>query len=185
MKTQILVKKYAQGLVNSIQDEEEFARIFKELSSFNNLITSRKDLSNILLKPFLSKSKKKKVSEELLKKIKSSQKSVRFVLLLIENERIPILEDILKILKEVWNEKKGMITLEVTSVIPLNKNQEERLKKKLEVIEKKPVFLKYKIDKELMGGLSIRKENTFFDVSIRGDLMKLSEKIGRGQSNGN
>jgi len=91
-----------------------------------------------------------------------------------------MLDDILKVLPIAWNEKKGILTLEVSTAVPLKKDQKNRLQKKLEKIEKKPVWLKYKIDKEIIGGLSIRKENTFFDVSIRGDLMKLSEKIKQG-----
>lgn len=180
MKSQILVKRYANGLVDSIQDDKEFNRIFKQLESFNQLVTSRQDLSDVLLKPFIPKSKAEKVAEELLNKAQTDQKAVRFVLLLIEHERVDLLDDVLKVLQDAWNEKKGILTLEVSSVVPLNKNQKNRLKKKLEKIEKKPVWLKYKIEKGIIGGLSIRKENTFFDISMKGDLMKLSDKIKQG-----
>jgi len=180
MKTQILVKRYANGLVDSIQDDKEFSRVFKQIESFYKMVIARQDLSDVLLKPFIPKSKAEKVAEELLNKARTDQKAIRFILLLIENERVDMLGDILEILPEAWNEKKGILTLEVSTVILLNKDQKNRLEKKLEEIEKKPVWLKYKIDKEIIGGLSIRKENTFFDVSIRGDLMRLSEKIKQG-----
>jgi len=180
MKTQIVVKRYAQGLVGSIKDDREFSRILKELEYFNELVTCRNDLRDALLKPFIPPSKAKKITEELLKKLKAGQKTIRFLLLLIENERFALLDEILTILPEAWNEKRGILTLEVSTVIPLNKNQEKRLKAKLEKIENKPVSLKYKIDKNLMGGLSIRKENTFLDISVKGDLMELGEKIKEG-----
>ncbi len=180
MKTQIIVKRYTQGLVDSIKDDREFSRILKGLEYFNELVASRKDLHDALLKPFIPQSKAKKIAEELLKKAKASQKTVRFLLLLIEKERFTLLDDILSILPDAWNEKRGIVTLEVSTVIPLDKNQEKRLKEKLEKIEKKPVSLRYKIDKDLMGGLSIRKENTLLDISVRGDLMKLGEKIKEG-----
>jgi len=180
MKTQILVKRYAQGFVDSIQNDKEFNRIFKQMENFNNMVSSREDLSEVLFKPFIPKSKSERVAEKLLTKAKTDPKAIRFILLMIENERIDMLGDVLKVLPEVWNEKKGILTLEVSTVAPLSENQKNRLKKKLEEIEKKPVWLKYKTDKEIIGGLSIRKENTFFDVSIKGDLMKLGEKIKQG-----
>ncbi len=180
MKSQILVKRYAQGLVDSIKNDKEFTRIAKELKDFNDLVSSRKDLNNALLKPFIPHSKAKKIAEDLLKRAKADPKTLRFILLLAERERIELLEDILEFLPETWNEKKGIVTLEVSTVIPLSKSQEKRLEKKLEKIEEKPVSLNYKIDKDLMGGLSIRKENTFWDVSIKGDLLKLGEKIKQG-----
>jgi len=180
MKAQILVKRYANGLVDSLKDDKEFNRVFGQIESFQKMVTSSQDLGDVLLKPFVPKSKANKVVKELLNKAKADQKAIRFVLLLIENERVDLLDDIIEILPEAWNEKKGILTLEVSTAISLKKNQKDQLKKKLEKIEKKPVWLKYKIDKEIIGGLSIRKENTFYDVSIRGDLMKLSENIKQG-----
>lgn len=180
MKTQTLVKRYANGMVGSIQDDKEFERIFEHLESFFNMMNSSQELSDVLLKPFIPKSKTEEVAEKLLNKAKADPKVIRFVLLLIDNERLHKLGDILKVLPEAWNEKKGLVTLEISTVVPLNKNQKNRLKKKLEKKEKKPVWLKYEIDPEIIGGLSIRKENTYFDVSVRGDLMKLREKIKQG-----
>ena len=53
-------------------------------------------------------------------------------------------------------------------------------KKKLELLENKPVFLKYRSDPSLVGGLSIRKGNIVYDVSIRGNLGRLKENIIEG-----
>ncbi|MBD3413039.1 MAG: ATP synthase F1 subunit delta [Candidatus Aminicenantes bacterium] len=180
MKDQILVKRYAQGLVDSIKNHKEFTRISKELEEFNQLVRTSEELGDVLFKPFVPNSKAKKIAEKLLKRSKDDPKTIRFISLLIDNERISKLDDILKEMPDAWNEKKGIITLEVSSVIPLKQDQKKRLKKKLEKIKNNPVSLKYKIDKSLLGGLSIRQENTFFDVSIRGGLMKLEEKIKQG-----
>jgi F-type H+-transporting ATPase subunit delta len=180
MKAQIIVKRYARGLVDSIRDKREFSRIFKEVGYFNELLKSRKDMRDALLKPFIPHSKAKKIVEELLKSAKADRRTARFLLLLMEHERFALLDEILAVLPEVWNKKRGIVTLEVSTVIPLNKNQEKRLKEKLEKIEKNPVSLRYKIDKDIIGGLSVRRENTFIDISVRGDLMKLGEKIKEG-----
>jgi len=64
MKTQILVKRYANGLVDSIQDDKEFSRIFKQIESFCKMVIARQDLSDVLFKPFIPKSKAEKVAEK-------------------------------------------------------------------------------------------------------------------------
>jgi len=51
---------------------------------------------------------------------------------------------------------------------------------KLERLEKKPVVLKYRIDPELVGGLMIKRKNIVYDISIKGSLLKLKEKIIEG-----
>jgi F-type H+-transporting ATPase subunit delta len=62
----------------------------------------------------------------------------------------------------------------------LSESQKERLKAKLERLEQKPVFLEFKTDLSLVGGLSIRRGNIIYDVSIRGNLERLKENIIEG-----
>jgi len=50
----------------------------------------------------------------------------------------------------------------------------------LELLEKRPVSLKYRSDSTLVGGLSIRRGNIIYDVSIRGNLDRLKEIIIEG-----
>ena len=180
MKKRILIKRYSQGLVNAIGDEEEFTAIQKELRNFLNLLESREELKEILQSPFLPLTKKKDLADELLKTLSYRPKTARFISLCVENDRLEFLPEILEFLPELWNEEKGVSTFEISSVVPLNKTQKEVLKKKLEVLEKKPVFLKYTSDPSLVGGLSIRHGNIVYDVSIRGNLDRLKENIIEG-----
>jgi len=80
----------------------------------------------------------------------------------------------------VWNEKQGVLTFEVSSVVPLTAAQKEKLQRELELLEKSSVRLNFKIDPELIGGLYLRRANTAYDDSLRGHLTKLKEKISEG-----
>ncbi len=177
MKNKILVKRYTQGLVNSIKSEQEFRALYEELRDFFRLTNTHEELKEILSNPFVPKSKKKEIIEELLAKKPFGRKVSRFVLLLLEKNRYGIFPDILDLLPELWNEERGILTLEVASVVPLKEDQKKKIQKKLELLEKKPVVLKYRIDPELIGGLWIKKGNIIYDISIRGHLMKLKERI--------
>ncbi len=181
MKNQTLVKRYIQGLINSIQNDKEFLAINKELFEFNHILENQEELKNILLSPFFSSPKKIKIVKEILKKKAFHEKTIRFVTLLLENERLKLFSSIMDHLTEEWNEKKRISTFEVASVIPLTKIQKRKLKKKLETMEKASVILKYKIDPELIGGLKIRRKNIIYDVSIEGNLSRIKEKIFEGK----
>jgi F-type H+-transporting ATPase subunit delta len=65
----------------------------------------------------------------------------------------------------------------VSSVIPLSPSQKDRLEETLSSLEQRSIKLEYRIDPSLIGGLSIRKGNMVYDVSIEGDLERLKQKI--------
>ncbi|NIM57884.1 MAG: ATP synthase F1 subunit delta [Candidatus Aminicenantes bacterium] len=180
MKSKIIVKRYTQGLVNSIKSEAEFSAISQELSNFALLLNKHEKLKDTLLSPFLPTSKKTQIAEEVLSKQALGEKASRLISLLVENNRLGLFPDIIESLPEVWNEQRGTYTYEVASVVPLTDDQRKKLEKKLESLERRPVILKYRIDPELVGGLCVRRENIVYDVSIKGNLMKLREEISEG-----
>ncbi len=180
MKNQVLIKRYSQGLINSVKDESEFSVLSRQLSAISDLLSENKELRDILHNPFLPASKRKQIVEEVLGRSSYAQKTIRLISLLLENNRLDLLPGISESIPEVWNEKKGISTYEVASVVPLSGVQQKKLKGKLELLEKKPVILKYRIEPELLGGLWIKRGNIVYDTSLRGHLMKLREKIIEG-----
>ena len=180
MKKRVLVKRYSQGFLNTVRDEDEYKALYQELRGFQELLTDQEELRRTLLSPFLPTSKKVELAEELLTRASFQRKNKRFILLLIENGRFEIFSELLESLPEFWNESKGVATYEVSSVIPLTEDQKMKLTKKLEQLEQKPVFLKYREDSSLVGGLSVQKGNIIYDASIRGNLERLKHLIIEG-----
>ncbi len=180
MKNKTLVRRYLRGLVNSISNEDEFRVISGQLLDFQKFVSSQKELQQVLFKSVLPTSRKKAIGEGILKNRDHHPKVQRFLLLLIENGRLEFLPDILLDLPDMWNVSQGISSFEISSVISLSENQKKVLADKLEKMEKRPVFLKYKIDPDLIGGVSLRQGNIVYDASLRGALTKLQEKILEG-----
>lgn len=180
MRSQVLVKRYAQGLISSAKDEKEFECLRHQLREFQSLFSAQKDLQDVLISPFLPQTKKTEVVAQILAKMPFEGKAKRFLLLLVKNNRLTLLEDILDRLPELWNEEHGIATLVVSSVVPLNDTQKKRLEEKLLKLEKRPVSLSYIIDPSLVAGLSIKKGNIVYDASLQGELESLKRKISEG-----
>jgi F-type H+-transporting ATPase subunit delta len=180
MKNKTLVRRYTRGLINSISKEDEFGVISRQLLDFQKFLSSQKELQQVFFKSGLQTSRKKAICEDILGKNDFNPKVRRFLLLLIENGRLELLPDILGHLPEMWNIEQGITSFEISSVISLSDSQKKVLADKLEKMEKRPVFLEYKIDPELIGGVSIRQGNIVYDASLRGALTKLQEKISEG-----
>jgi F-type H+-transporting ATPase subunit delta len=207
MSSQVLIRRYTQGLVNSIDDQVEYETLYKNLLAVQALLAGQPKLLELLQSPFLPVSKRAAIAEEILIKmfhikpppeipsieaaepepypparddLSIGAKTARFLLLLIEHDRMPIFNAILDGLPAAWNEEQGITTFEVASVVELNAEQKKRLTSKLEKLEKRPVVLTFTTDPTLIGGLSIRKGNIVYDVSIEGSLQRLKEKISEG-----
>ena len=60
---------------------------------------------------------------------------------------------------------------------PLKDVQKARLEERLRAIEKRPVACTYVLDPAIVGGLVVRKGNKVYDVSLKGQLERLKEKI--------
>lgn len=180
MINNILVRRYTHGLVNSISDEDEYGVIHQQLLDFQEFLSHQKELQQVLFKSVLPFSRKRAMGEEILKTNDFHPKVQRFLLLLIENGRLELLQKMLDHLPDMWNVSQGISSFEISSVISLSDSQKKVLADKLEKVEKRPVFLKYIIDPDLIGGVSIRQGNIVYDASLRGALIKLQEKIVEG-----
>jgi F-type H+-transporting ATPase subunit delta len=177
MKNQVLVNKYAQGLVQAVVDEAEFRSVQTELRAFLELLGESPELRKALMSPFLNARKKTKILAEVLKRSGAGPKTVRFLGLLLEHKRLDLFADIAAALPEAWNEKQGILTIEVASAAALAEDQKDRLRKGLEALEGKPVSLVYRIDPEIIGGLALRKGHIVRDASVQGNLMKIRDRI--------
>lgn len=177
MKNKSLIRRYAQGFLSALQSDDEYTLIYQELCDFAELLAAQKKLNNMLARPFLPTSKKKKIVGEILSRASLQPKTSRLILLMVENERVEILPDLIKFLPELWNIRKGIATYEVSSVVPLSDKQKLKLETQLERVIQKPVVLKYNLEPDLIGGLLVKKGNIIYDASIKGHLEKLQEQI--------
>lgn len=180
MKKLILIKRYAQGLVGSLADEAEFALVSGELTEFQKQISGHEGLKQTLASPFVAARKKTRIIQDILGELDLQEKTKRFILLLLENDRLSILGEVLGELQVLWNEHRGVTTFEVSSVVPLEESQRALLRERLERLEGRPVFLRYSIDAGLVGGISLRKGNLIFDASVKGHLAQVKERISEG-----
>jgi len=180
MRKQILVHRYGRGLTNALTDETEFGTVLQELKDMAGLFFSPGELRDFLGSPFMLTTKKNQVVKDVLARISLSPKSVRFLLLLQDKDRLDILPDVIEALPALWNERQGVFSCEVASVVPLAEAQKIRLRERLEALEGRPVSLTFVLDPTLVGGLTVTKGHRVYDVSMKGQMEALREIIAEG-----
>ncbi|MBN2206331.1 MAG: ATP synthase F1 subunit delta [Candidatus Aminicenantes bacterium] len=180
MKNQALVSRYTGGLVLALADDAEYARVESELRGLVRLFEENAELRRMLDHPLLPAGRKSEICGDILDRLSLSDKTRRFVLLLMEHGRPDLLTDILELLPRAWAAKKGIISYEATSAVPLDEGRKRKLAAALERLEGAPVRLTYDLDPAVLGGLRVRKGHLVYDASIRGGLERLRENILEG-----
>jgi len=177
MKSQVLIKKYSEGLAGALKDSTEYEAIQSDLADFCALLQRFGQLREVLFRPFLKTAKKGQIVQDILARKSYHPKTERLLTLLLQHRRLGILPQIAEDLPVRWREKQGIQTIEVLSVVPLEEGQKRKLQAQLERLEKSAVFLVYSMDPDIVGGLYIKKGNMAYDVSLKGQLTSLKEKI--------
>lgn len=177
MKNPTLVKRYVEGLAAALHSPAEYDAVSGELSAFASLVRDNDELHRSLLRPFLNPAKKARIVRAVLELQKVDPKTSRFVQLLLQHRRLEILPSVLAGLPDAWRDCRGLPSFEVRSVVALSAGQRKTLESELERLEKRPVHCEYGIDPALVGGLTVRKGNRVYDVSLKGQLERLQDTI--------
>jgi F-type H+-transporting ATPase subunit delta len=110
-----------------------------------------------------------------------SPSTCRFLFLLIDRNRIEALERIIQRFKELAFREQSVVFVEVTSAISLNMCQRLWIYAILQMwsgAEKANLRVSYNTEPELIGGFIAKIESKFFDVSIRGELERITDYFG-------
>jgi F-type H+-transporting ATPase subunit delta len=180
MRKQTLVHRYGRGLTNALADEAEFETVLQDLKDMAGLFFSPGELRDFLDSPFAVTLKKDLVIKNILARTALSPKAVRFLQLLQDKDRLEILPDVIEALPGLWNDRRGVVSLEVASVVPLGEPQKARLRERLEALEGRPVSLTFVLDPDLVGGLTVTQGHRIYDVSMKGQMEALREIITEG-----
>ena len=87
--------------------------------------------------------------------------------MLIENNRFIILPEIVKCLQDDINESKNALRASITSVIELSENEKFALLDKLKQKTGKEILPEFSIDKNILGGIVIKINDTVIDLSVK------------------
>ncbi len=177
MRKVSLAKKYTKALSESIKDKNEFDLIKNDLELFLAFSNTDEKLKAGMETMLFSVNQKLEILDLYNSKAKLNEKTYNFLKVIIENNRISYLDTMIEMMEEQWYESKGVQKFVLYSAVPLEIEQEQRLKDKLGIKLKCDVVFEKKIDPSLIAGIKLKKGSIFYDFSIEGNLKKLRESL--------
>jgi F-type H+-transporting ATPase subunit delta len=170
---------YAEALFTLVKSKPEFLSkaITNDMNIISQLILNSNDLKNFLRNPLITSEVKKNVLKDILTE-QATFTALRFVLLLVDRNRIGLLDDIIQKFLELSYKQESIKIAKVTSAIQLSIQQQKNLAEKIKIItHAKQVKLALKINPQLLGGFKVEIGSELIDTSIHGQLKQITNLL--------
>ncbi len=172
--------RYARALIALAEEADEVDSMAEELIQLQEVSAQADRLDHFLAEPVIPSASRKKTLDEVLKNLSASPLLKRFCSLLLERERFAWFEEIIAAYFDLRDDLQRIVRVQVTSAVPLEPELAEQLESILRDKTGKEVAVDYAEDASLIGGLVIQLGGRVYDGSVRGDLMRIQEKILKG-----
>jgi F-type H+-transporting ATPase subunit delta len=141
------------------------------------LVDQLEELTGFIASPLYGASAQIAVLGALMKKLKSTDLTIRFVHLVAKNRRLGFLPHMIKEYQGLVAHMRGEITAEVTSAIKLSATQNKKIATALKKSLGQAVQIKNTIDPQIMGGLIVRIGSKMIDTSLKSRLNTLETTL--------
>ena len=172
-----IAEVYSRSLFDVAKEQGDLDRIHDELGEFADVLADDRDLQVFFFSPYFSSQEKK---DGLAKMIEDADENlVRFLELLAERHRMPVLFRIRRAFDDLWRIENKRLPVTVTSAIDLDDEMVEDIGKRIEEQTGQRIELSSKVDPDVLGGLVLQVGNMVLDASVRNRLEKLRKSVAR------
>ena len=167
---------YSHLLNDAVNSFEDFIGVKNGLEEFN--ISLKDDLSINTF--FKSKTIENVEKMSLFEKAVSNSMNailVEVLKVVIENDDISLLKDVAKHFTLLSKQKLNVAFVEVVSSNEMNSEQKDNISNSLGELIKKKIDISFDVDKNLIGGLKIKVDDTLYDSSLQTKLENAKSKL--------
>jgi len=166
---------YGRSLFEVAKENDELDEIHEQLGELTDTVSDNRELQVFLFSPYFSREEKK---EGLGKLVDGANAHLfRFLELLVERNRMPLLSRIRRTFGDMWAEERKRLTVEVTSAVELDENTVESIGERIEEQTGRDVELAARVDPDVIGGIVLQVGNMVLDASVRARLEQLRRQV--------
>ena len=173
-----VVEPYAEALIDLAKSSGTVKETTNDINIVSQFLANSSDLKKFLGNPLITRDAKKGVLKDVLGE-QIGEKTLTFLMLLVDRGRIAYLDGIAYKFLELSYKEESIEIAKVTSSVQLSAQQQKTIAEKLKKITgAKQIKLALKVDPQLIGGFTIEIGSKLIDTSIRGQLKQISTLLG-------
>ncbi|MEK7813973.1 MAG: ATP synthase F1 subunit delta [Candidatus Desantisbacteria bacterium] len=171
--------RYAQAFFDIAKEDEQIDEYGQELTIVSDALSMNPEFFRLIRHPAMTDVQKKELLKQILTACSLSKPTHEFLMVLERRKRMNLIQKIADSYLQMADNQKNIITVIVTSAIPLSSTQQDALRNKLSQMISSVIKLKMQVEPEIIGGLIIRLKDRVIDGSVRGRLERLKAGIVR------
>jgi F-type H+-transporting ATPase subunit delta len=170
-------RRYATAAFNVAAesgDLDAWLNTLNELARILQIPSAR----TIFMSPAVPKAQKHAALDKLL--VNASPMARNFLHILADRDRLDEVPGIAEALSELINQRRGIITADITTAVPLDAEMEQLLAQRLAAYLERDadkVTIRARVDPAIIGGVVARVGDQLIDDSVRGRLERLRRTL--------
>lgn len=171
-----IAARYAKPILDLAEEKKLLDQVKSDMDSFAAICKENRDFSLMLKSPIIPHLKK----AEILKKVfkgKYNELTLQAFDLMTRKNREDVLESVADEFISLYNRKKGISNVSVTTTFALDASLKASFEKLAKEITGNSPVINEKIDKDILGGFIMKLEDKQIDDSVRGKLNELKLKF--------
>lgn len=179
MPTSKTAYRYAKAFIEVVEELNIFDEVCADLQNIKKLLNTSRDFLLFLKSPIIKNEKKRVVLSTIFEN-KVSTPTLKFLQLLVAKGRETILPEIINQFNRLYDEKLGILDINVQTAIDFSMEDEKAIIDHLQKVTKKKVRLHYQVEPSLIGGFILRFDDTIWDASVKHQLNIIRERWIKG-----
>jgi ATP synthase F1 delta subunit len=176
MSNKIASKRYAVALFDTVQNEQLDA-LLADAQSLSNAITESVELDTLLKSPLTKNDLKANILLKIIEGFSSQKILGGLIKTLKKNKRLNLFSGILKEFQDVLFEKRGYQKAKVTTAHAIDDATKKNLQDLLHNQYGSKLNLEFKINKSLLGGMTVVIGSKMIDLSIVNQVSKFTNNV--------
>ena len=172
-----IAEVYSRALFEVAKEHDVVDRVHDELGQFADALEEDRELRLFFFSPYFSSEEKKDGVARVVEG--GDEHLVRFLELLAERHRMPVIHRIRRAYDVMWAEENKLLPVSVTSAVELDEGLVESIGERIQDQTGRRVELSSQVDPDVLGGLVLRVGNMVLDASVRNRLEQLRKQVQR------
>jgi F-type H+-transporting ATPase subunit delta len=172
-----IARRYARALAELCDETGNHEVIGNQLNAFVKACEESADLAGVLVNPTVDNDAKQGIIQAVAQKGMFAPTTKNFFLVLLEHGRIGAVGEIAAAFQDLLDARAERLRAVVSTSIPLERADLDRIKKALERLTKQSVELDAKVEPGLIAGATVQIGNVVLDSSIRNQLEQLKDQL--------
>ncbi len=169
-----LAGRYAGALYALAVESKKIDAVYTDLVALAGLVSQHQELKKLVDSPILSRLEQQSSITAILEKAGAEELIIKFVGTLAANGRLSSLTRVIRAFLAEHAQRRGQISAEVVSAVPLDKRREAAVEKTVaQLAGSDKLSLSMRVDPTLIGGLVVRIGSRMIDTSIKTKLSRL------------